>query len=356
MPATGSATRGGTAGTPCGSSRRPGIDALPGLRFPAPRTRSRRRTPSPTTSRPTRRRLQLPIRTGHRVDELSRADDGRSGYRRPVGDRRFEADQVVVATGAYERTTHPGRSPASSIRSIRQFHSRDYRNPSQLRDGDVLVVGASNSGAEIALDVAAGSSPSDVAGRPDVGEIPIDTDGRLAPLVRRVIIFASEHILTLGNPIGRRAAAGPCGTTACRSSAPRRKQQRAAGVERVSAESSACATASRCSTMAGRSRWRTSSGPRATGPDVRLDPAAGRRRRRLADPAARRGLRGAGPLLPRAAIPLVDVVGAHRGVGRDAEYIVGRIAAHRKAASARRKTRGAEPDAGDLNPARPVRQ
>ena len=65
----------------------------------------------------------------------------------------FESDNVVVAMANYQiphvppfaRELHP---------DIGQVHSRDYRNPSQLREGDVLIVGAGNSGAEIALEVA----------------------------------------------------------------------------------------------------------------------------------------------------------------------------------------------------------
>ena len=49
--------------------------------------------------------------------------------------------------------------------AILQLHSSEYRRPAQLRDGPVLVVGAANSGAEIALDIARRRRPADVAGR-----------------------------------------------------------------------------------------------------------------------------------------------------------------------------------------------
>jgi putative flavoprotein involved in K+ transport len=94
-------------------------------------------------------RFELPVRTGLEVDRLSR-DNGR--YLVAAGDHRFEADNVVVASGAYQRLTVPAF--ASELdRRIAQLDSTEYRNPAQLRDGDVLVVGAANSGAEIALEV-----------------------------------------------------------------------------------------------------------------------------------------------------------------------------------------------------------
>ena len=70
-----------------------------------------------------------------------------------AGDRRFEAENVVVAMANYQRPRVPPFARELDP-GIVQLHSSDYRNPAQLRDGGVLVVGAGNSGAEIALDVA----------------------------------------------------------------------------------------------------------------------------------------------------------------------------------------------------------
>ena len=97
-------------------------------------------------------RFELPVRTGVRVDRLSR-----NGNRFVVtaGDRRFEAEQVVVATGAYQTPSVPPFASELDP-TIVQMHSTDYRNPSQLREGGVLVVGAGNSGAEIALEASRG--------------------------------------------------------------------------------------------------------------------------------------------------------------------------------------------------------
>ncbi len=86
---------------------------------------------------------------------------------------------------------------------IVELHSSEYRNPSQLQDGGVLVVGAGNSGAEIALDVST-EHPTWLSGR-DTGHLPFRIDTVAArflflPLVR----FVGHNVLTLDTPIGRK--------------------------------------------------------------------------------------------------------------------------------------------------------
>src|SRR5918995_2638960 len=89
-------------------------------------------------------RYRLPVRTGIRVDGLSRED---SGYVVTAGMSRYEADNVVVATGGYQAPRIPGFASELDPHIV-QLHSSQYRNPSQLGEGGVLVVGAGNSGAE----------------------------------------------------------------------------------------------------------------------------------------------------------------------------------------------------------------
>jgi putative flavoprotein involved in K+ transport len=91
-------------------------------------------------------RFELPVRPRTRVDRLTRAGDR---FVLAAGDRRFEAANVVVAAGAYQRPRVPDFA-ADLDPGVLQLHSSAYRRPSQLRDGPVLVVGAGNSGAEIA--------------------------------------------------------------------------------------------------------------------------------------------------------------------------------------------------------------
>jgi putative flavoprotein involved in K+ transport len=85
-----------------------------------------------------------------------------------------------------------------------QLHSADYRNPGQLRDGPVLVVGLGNSGAEIALEVSR-THPTTVAGKP-AGELPVKHGRAAARFALPVVRFLGLHVLNLGTPVGRKAA------------------------------------------------------------------------------------------------------------------------------------------------------
>jgi putative flavoprotein involved in K+ transport len=118
------------------------------------------------------------------------------------GDRCFEADNVVVATGAY----HSPRIPAFAAEldpGILQLHSSDYRNLSQLQEGDVLVIGAGNSGAEIALE-ASRRHRTWLSGR-DTGQEPARPGSRMDRLITPLFWFMLMHVLTVRTPPGRKA-------------------------------------------------------------------------------------------------------------------------------------------------------
>jgi putative flavoprotein involved in K+ transport len=111
-------------------------------------------------------RFHLPVRLGTWVESLIRSGNS---YIVTAGKRRFEADHVVVATGPFQKPNVP--TFASQLDpDIRQLHSSAYRNPDQLQTGATLVVGAGNSGAEIALELAQ-SHQTWLSGR-DTGHIP----------------------------------------------------------------------------------------------------------------------------------------------------------------------------------------
>ena len=92
---------------------------------------------------------------------------------------------------------------------ILQLHSSQYRNPSQLRPGSVLVVGAGNSGAEIAVELARAGRKTWLSGR-DTGYVPFRPSGRVgqAGMNWVVLRLIFHRLLTLGTPIGRRRQAG----------------------------------------------------------------------------------------------------------------------------------------------------
>ena len=91
--------------------------------------------------------IAAPIRCGVEVREVQR-NVGRRGFRVETSDGVIEANHVVAATGAFQRPVIPAIVPEDA--GITQIHSNAYRNPGQLPDGAVLVVGAGSSGAQIA--------------------------------------------------------------------------------------------------------------------------------------------------------------------------------------------------------------
>jgi putative flavoprotein involved in K+ transport len=145
-------------------------------------------------------RFRLPVRTGVRVHRLWR-DDGR--FVIAAGDRRWEADNVVVAMSTFQVPRVPTFA-ADLGPDVVQLHSAGYRNLSQLREGGVLMVGAGNSGAEIALEVA-GQHPTWLAGK-ESGHVPFNIEGAAARLVFLPLLFRviGHRVLTVDTPIGRK--------------------------------------------------------------------------------------------------------------------------------------------------------
>ena len=178
------------------------VDGLPGMGFPAK-----------ADDFPTGRamgdyletyagRFDLPVMSGTLVERVRPATGG--GFEVESGETTFVADHVVIATGAFRRPHVPGLA-LSLDPEIRQLHSSEYRNPSQLREGAVLVVGLSHSGADIAVDVAK-THRTHVSGKA-AGEFPIKvTDTRRSLIGWFIVRFLATRVFTLRTPIGRRMA------------------------------------------------------------------------------------------------------------------------------------------------------
>ena len=167
---------------------------LPGMPFPAPPGHLPDRDEVADYLERYAERMDLPIRPNCRVESL-----GWDGERYTIraGDKHFEAESVVVATGPFQRPKIPAVAGQLS-REIRQLHSSEYRNPFHLPEGPVLVVGAGNSGAQIALELARFRKVW-LAGR-ESGHLPRRLLGRdifdwLWPVLRRI---------TAGSTLGRR--------------------------------------------------------------------------------------------------------------------------------------------------------
>ena len=93
------------------------------------------------------RKFNAPIRTGVEVKKVVR-NAGRSGFMIETSEGVIEANRVVVATGPFQRPIIPPIAPKAE--QLVQIHSAEYRNPGQLPEGAVLVVGAGSSGVQIA--------------------------------------------------------------------------------------------------------------------------------------------------------------------------------------------------------------
>ena len=146
-------------------------DGLPGMPFPAPAHAFPTKDEMADYLEAYATRFDLPVRTGVKVDCLSRQGDR---FIVTAGDLRFEAEHVVVAMSNWQRPRVPPFAQELDP-GIVQLHSSEYQNPSQLRDGGVLIVGAGNSGSEIALETAPGH-PTWLSGR-DTGHLPFRIDG-----------------------------------------------------------------------------------------------------------------------------------------------------------------------------------
>jgi putative flavoprotein involved in K+ transport len=98
-------------------------------------------------------KIAAPIRCGVAVTSVRR-NEGRPGFRVETSDGTvYDARFVVAATGPFQEPAIPAIVPADA--AVQQLHSSAYRNPAQLPEGAVLVVGAGSSGVQIADELLA---------------------------------------------------------------------------------------------------------------------------------------------------------------------------------------------------------
>ncbi|TIL37953.1 NAD(P)/FAD-dependent oxidoreductase [Mesorhizobium sp.] len=91
--------------------------------------------------------IAAPVRCGVEVRKVQRLV-GRAGFQVETSDGEIEARSLVAATGAFQRPVIPAVVPEDA--GPVQIHSSAYRNPGQLPEGAVLVVGSGSSGVQIA--------------------------------------------------------------------------------------------------------------------------------------------------------------------------------------------------------------
>jgi putative flavoprotein involved in K+ transport len=268
------------------------------------------------------RRFDLQVETGIRVERLTREGDHFVAISR---ERRFEADNVVVAMSSWQRPRVPDLASELDPRIV-QLHVAEYRNPGQLHEGDVLVVGAGNSGAEVAIEVA--RTHKVLLSGPSTGAIPIRPESVAArvlmPFIGRIIY---HRVLTTGTPIGRKVRSRRIST-----GEPlirvKPKDLAAAGVERVprvtGVEHGLPQLEDGRSVDAANVVWCTGFHPGFSFVDL---PVLGSQ-----EPIHERGMVGSEPGLFFIGLKFLYSVSSEQihGVGRDADRIARRIAARRE--------------------------
>jgi putative flavoprotein involved in K+ transport len=175
-------------------------DGLDGMPFPAPPDSFPTKDEMGDYLEAYAARFQLPVRNGMKVDRLWREDHR---YVVLAGGVELEAEHVVVAMANYQGRRVPAFARELDPEIV-QLHSSEYKNPAQLRAGDALIVGAGNSGSEVALELAR-SHRTLMSGR-DVGHVPFRIGGfwgRLF-LVTLVLRILFHRVMKATSPIGRK--------------------------------------------------------------------------------------------------------------------------------------------------------
>jgi putative flavoprotein involved in K+ transport len=144
--------------------------------------------------------MGIDVRSGVSVHSVDRGAGG--GYLLSTSQGTIAADVVVMACGAEHLPAVPDLADELDP-GIRQLHSSGYRNPGQLLPGPVLVVGAGQSGADLALEVIGAGHETWLAGHAKP-EIPVPFGSRRMRIGLPVLWFLANHVFTVRTPIGRR--------------------------------------------------------------------------------------------------------------------------------------------------------
>ena len=175
-------------------------DGLPGLPFPAPRGSYPTGAEMGDHLERYVEGMGIPVRCGTTVGRVEQQPDGTWRVITSEGD--LLAENVVVACGADEQPNVPAFA-GDLDPGIRQLHSSQYRNSAQLLPGPVLVVGAAQSGADLALEAVRAGHETWVSGRA-MPEIPVPWGSRRMRLGLPVLWFMANHVFSVRTPIGRR--------------------------------------------------------------------------------------------------------------------------------------------------------
>jgi len=177
------------------------FDSLPGMSFPKSKNYFPSKDEVADYLEEYTRQFKLPVRHDIKVQSLNH--NGRS-FQISAGSARFAARNVIVATGPFQTPYTPSFAKELDP-GILQLHSSAYSNQHQIPRKSVIVVGAGNSGAEIALELSKVGKQVWLAGR-DVGRVP--SNSRLGKLFDgRPLWWFLTHVLTTNTPMGRKMQA-----------------------------------------------------------------------------------------------------------------------------------------------------
>jgi putative flavoprotein involved in K+ transport len=144
---------------------------LPGMAFPSPKDTYPSKDDVASYLQAYVSGYDLPVRLDAKVTSLARRD---GSYVVATANDDLTAGQVVVATGPFQVPFVPPIADGLDG-TVMQIHSADYRNPAQLPEGRVLVVGGGNSGFQIATELAA------------TREVDLAVGKRVPPLPQRLL-------------------------------------------------------------------------------------------------------------------------------------------------------------------------
>jgi putative flavoprotein involved in K+ transport len=147
-------------------------DSMPGLAFPGEPDSYPRRDDVVDYLTRYAEHFKLPVQFDSEVLGVRAGDDG--GLVVELRDRAYIADQLVVATGPFQRPRVPAIAGQLDA-DIVQMHSADYRGPTDVPDGPVLVVGGGNTGYQIAEELSASH------------KVHLSVGSRQAPLPQRLL-------------------------------------------------------------------------------------------------------------------------------------------------------------------------
>ena len=174
-------------------------DGLPGMPFPASKHSFPSKDEFADYLEKYASQFKSPVKLNTHVTSLSR--NGKE-FIIDAGEQQFKADNVVVAMNDCQYQRVPSFAKDLDPDIVQIFSSK-YKNPSQLQDGNVLVIGAGNSGCEIALEVSK-THKTWLAGR-DTGHIPFHIKSKVGHLMVPVVLrFLFHRIFTTNTFIGRK--------------------------------------------------------------------------------------------------------------------------------------------------------